>query len=160
MPEEQTEEELAAQRAADHLSSTKNDANEELLRFLNGLTTNQINMWPQAEVQTWPFQNAEASAVVAAGEAATLEMAPFLSMVCAAQFGEATDIERLQQVKDKAVIVNGYAQQWLGMAAYINGLRARVQDAIGAATDPIEVTAIVNDAKAEAMEAINGAPAA
>ena len=162
MPEETvpTEEEIAAQRAADHLSATKNDANEELLRHLNGLTTNTLAMWPQAEIQSWFVQRPEAHAIIAAGDAATLDMAPFLAKVCAAQYGETTDDERLAQVKAKAVIVKGYAHAWENMAAYINGLRARTQDAIGAATDPIEVTAIVNEAKIEAANAVNNAPAA
>lgn len=151
---DQTPEELAAQRAADHLSATKNDANAELIRFLNGLSTNTLAMWPDAEVQTWPYQNAEASAIIAAGGAATLEMAPFLVNVCAAQFGEATDVERLVQVRQKAVIVDAYASNWLTMAAYVNGLRARVQDQIGEATDPVEITAILNAAKTEALAAL------
>ncbi|MBU2533334.1 MAG: hypothetical protein KKB37_11375 [Alphaproteobacteria bacterium] len=151
-----TPEEIAAQRAADHLSATKNDTNEELILFINGMTTNTLRMWPEGEVQSWTIQRTEALAVLAAGASATLDMAPFLTKVCVAQFGDATDAERLVQLQEKAAIVKGYADAWENMEAYLNGLRARTQDAIGEASDPIEITAIVNAAKAEAASVLSG----
>ncbi len=152
---EPTPEEIAAQREADHLSATKIDANDELIRHINGLTTNTLRMWPEGEVQSWTIQRTEALAVLDAGEAATLDMAPFLTKVCVAQFGEATDAERLTQLQGKAAVVMGYADAWADLAAYLNGLRARTQDAIGEASDAVEVTAIVNAAKAEAAAVLS-----
>lgn len=129
------------------LSFTRNAANEQLIRFLNGLTTNALRQYPEAEVQSWPYQKAEAEAVIAAGEDATLAMAPFLHGVCFHHYGAASNAERLAQVKNKAAVVLANSNAWIAASQFVNGLRARTQDAIDAATDPIAV----NDALQAAM---------
>ena len=147
VPTETTPEYLAA---AGLLSFTKQSANEALIRFLNGLTTNHLAAYPQAEVHSWPYQKAEAAAIIAAGPSATLAMAPFLAGVCAHHFGAATNAARLSQVKAKAVVVNSNAENWTAICQFVNGLRAKTQDAIEAATEPTEVNAALNSAYAAA----------
>lgn len=148
-----------AQAAADLLSFTKQSANKELILHLNGLTTNHLAAYPQAEVQSWDLQKSEAEAVMSAGESATLDLAPFLAAVCAYHLGEATDAERLTQLKQKAAIVQQNATAWALIAQFVNGVRARTQDAIEAASEPTEVNAALIDAKVAAaafMASLNG----
>ena len=145
--------------AAELLTFTKQSANKELILHLNGLTTNHLAAYPQAEVQSWTLQKAEADAVMAAGSSATLAMAPYLTAVCVHHFGDATNAVRLTQLKAKAAIVQQNAIAWAAISQFVNGVRARTQDAIEAASEPTEVNAALIDARAAAaafMASLNG----
>lgn len=106
----------------------------QLVSHLGGVGVEILNAYPTAEVQSWTIQRNEAEAVLAAGANATVEMAPFLTKVCAAHHGP-DETHRLDQVKEKAVAVKANADLWAELAAYVNGLRARAQASIeGAST--------------------------
>lgn len=142
-PIEPTPEEIAA---ANLLNFAKQQAVKDLHIRLNGLTHNGLSRYPQAEVQSWPYQRPEAYALEAAGEGATLAMAPLLTQVCYWHYGEADDATRLQQVLAKAAAVRANDAAWLPAAAFVNGTRARTEDAIEAATTPTEVSDALTDA--------------
>lgn len=126
------------------LAFVKQTSIERLISHLNGVGAEIVNRYPMAEVQSWTIQRGEAEAVIAAGEAATLAMAPFLVMVCESHYGPAEDdAARLAQVHIKAGEVKANADLWAALAAYVNGLRARTQDAIeAAATIPATIEAL------------------
>jgi len=126
--------------ASNLLNFAKQQAHKDLLIRLNGLTTNGLTRYPQAEVQTWPYQRVEAYAVEAAGPNATLAMAPLLAQVCYWHHGEADDATRLAQVLVKAESVRLNDQNWLPAAAFVNGMRAKTEEAIEAAVTPTEVS--------------------
>lgn len=148
-----TPEEIAA-----HLNRVKVDASNTLIAHLNSLTANALNTYPQAEMATWPYQVPEAQAVITAGESATVEMAPLLNMVCEAHHGAADPGDRLAQIKAKAAKVLELSGAFLPMAAYVNGLRARAQEQIFAATEAVEVTLILEPALTESSLVISAAP--
>ncbi|MGB3026860.1 hypothetical protein [Paradevosia shaoguanensis] len=131
---------------------------QRVIDQINALGQTFMSRFPNVEVQSWPFQREEAAAIVAAGNAAALEMAPFLATVCAVQYGEAEPADRLDQVKTKAALVNANGIAWTGMAAFANGLRARADDAIQAAATQNDVFAIVSGiiSELEAFRTANG----
>lgn len=124
------------------LDAVKAEQMAAVASYLDSVGANIRTQFPQAEQLSWPFQMAEAQAFAAAGESATLELTPFLASVCEWQFGEATPAERLQQVTEKVPVVLQFAQQLLGIAAVVNGLRAKAQDLINAAEDAATVYTI------------------
>lgn len=117
----------------------------ELLRLrLNGLTQNALTRYPQAEVESWPIQREQAAIIIAAGDKARLDMAPFIAGVCAFQFGT-TDIPgRLAQVKEKAVVIKANADAWELVSQFVGGTRARVELQIMAAETVDEVGELVS----------------
>lgn len=142
----------------DFLDFVKKSNIEKLISHLNGVGASIVQSYPMAEVQSWTIQRNEAIAVIAAGSSATLSMAPFLQMVCEAHYGSASGSTRLAQVKTKAAEVKANADLWAGLAAYVNGLRARTRDAINAATTEAGAHAILHNAFSELEEwrATNG----
>lgn len=119
---------------AAELVKAKTSAVQSIVAHINAITQSTLTAYPAAEVESWTIQKVEAETVLAA-DPATLDMAPFLAGVCSAQFGPADDTARLAQVVDKAASVKANADAWAGMAAYVNGLRARTHAAILAAPD-------------------------
>lgn len=140
---------------ANHLHRSKVNAYNSLVQHLNALTTHALNMYPQAETATWDIQKTEAETLLAAGDSATLAMAPCLTIVATVHFGDADPTTRLTQVKEKAAKVLANSQAWIPMAAFVNGLRARTQDLIEAAEDAITVTNVLEAAMYEASVVIN-----
>lgn len=151
-----TEEE---QSAANLLRRVKHNANNELIQFLNGLTREALSTYPDAEMETWPYQKMEADALLAAGDMGTLAMAPVIAAVCVAHFGPADDDVRLSQVLTKAAIVRQKDVEFMAAATYVNGLRARTQDQFEVADDPQNVLTILDAAQAEAIAVIRPAAA-
>ena len=148
-------EELAALNV---LHSNKIWANNELISTLNTLTRTALNTYPDAEMMTWPMQAPEAArvlAAVAAGEDVTLDMAPHLVRVCMHHHGPADQALRIEQLIAKATAVSALSGQFMPAAAFVNGLRARTQDRINAATTPGEVNQILEAAKSEAYAALS-----
>ena len=131
-----------------HLAHIRHTSNERFLSVLNAAGSVLLTAYPQGEVETWPIQKAEAEALLAAPEPA-FNLAPFLTAVCAAQFGEATDEERLDQLIEKATIVKGHSDRWLAFAAFANGLRARVQIQFENATSQNEIIEILMNGTTE-----------
>jgi len=140
---------------ANHLRRTKINAYNTLKQHLDGLTTHALNMYPQAETASWDTQKLEAEALRDAGPAATLGMAPFLTMVCVVHHGEADLTTRLEQVKIKSLKVLENVDAWAPMAAFVNGLRARTQDLIEVAEDALTVTNLLEAAMYEASTVIS-----
>lgn len=134
----------------DHLDYIRRTSNERLIGYLDGMAQPMLTVYPRAEVESWTIQKTEAEKFLAAGEAATASHAPFLTQVCAAQFGPASDEDRLQQVATKAATVKALADAWAGLAAYVNGLRARTQTLFDAAATGDEVLEVLHNAISEA----------
>ena len=132
-----------------YLDDVKRVNVERLISHLNGVGASIVQSYPMAEVQSWTIQRAEANAIVSAGSAATLALAPFLTLVCEAQHGTATGAARLAQVKTKAAEVKANADLWAALSAYVNGLRARTQDVIEAAETENAAHAALHAAFAE-----------
>lgn len=130
---------------AEFLDQTKEQQGTVLIQHLNSLTARALQIYPEAEKESWPLQKIEAAIVLDAGDNATLEMAPLITRVCYYHHGESDDESRLAQVKVKAAAINVNAVNWSEVVAFVNGTRARVQDEIAAATTIGEVLNIMNN---------------
>ena len=131
------------------LLQTKDQERVALITYLNGLTIRLLETYPQAEVESWTVQKVEAEAILAAGDDATLAMAPFLTKVCLYHHGASDDVSRLAQVKIKAEAVHANAESWAEAAAFVNGLRARTEEAMALATTIEEVSDIMSSMRLE-----------
>jgi hypothetical protein len=132
------------------LNYTKQTNIDRLINHLNSVGMSIISAYPMAEVHSWDIQKAEAEKVVAAGNSSTLEMAPFLTMVCEVQFGPVeNDIQRFAQVREKAAQVKANADAWASLSAYVNGLRARTQALIEEADTESDTHRILHEAISE-----------
>ncbi|WEK04569.1 MAG: hypothetical protein P0Y65_20735 [Candidatus Devosia phytovorans] len=152
---EPTPEELAA---ADLLARVKQRTRDAIISHMNGIGANIIAQYPMIEEKSWPIQNPESAAVIALGRDAVLAMsepqlrgvANFLVDVCVAHYGPAeADANLAAQLWAKASAVRANAVPWASMTAYVNGLRARMDDRIAAATTPAEVLSIESEIHAE-----------
>src|SRR5690606_12381047 len=75
---------------------TKRDCYNRMVSHLNSVSFGVLEYYPQAEIQSWPIQNPEANAVVAAGPEAgaeILDLAPFLTMVCSVHYQTEDPVE-------------------------------------------------------------------
>ncbi|MHA6692420.1 hypothetical protein [Devosia sp. A449] len=117
-----------------------------------------LKEYPTAEVQSWTIQKQEAEAVIAGGEAAThgasmtglSSIASFLVSVCEAHRGEvSTDAERGAQLWVKAAAIKANAGAWAGLSAYVNGLRARMEDRLALAQTVSDLLVIESENQAE-----------
>lgn len=131
-----------------HIDHIRFTSNERFLSVLNAAGSVLLTAYPQGEVTTWPIQKEEAETLLAA-ETPSLDLAPFLTAVCVAQFGEAADQERLDQLIEKATVVKGHSERWLAFAAFANGLRARVQVQFEQATTQNEILEILMNGTTE-----------
>lgn len=147
MTEEPTE--LSSPALPSFADETRRTAFVRLVEHLNSVSFTILDGFPRAEVQSWTIQSAEAAAVIAKGEAASLEDAPFLVKVCQVQFQTADPDELLNHLKAKAVEVNLNAERWADIAAWINGVRARYADQFGLAETTDEVLGILHSALLE-----------
>jgi len=134
-----------------HLAHVFLTENRRFLDQINSAGDAIINLYPQVEVLSWPIQKAEVERLMASDQP-SLTMVPFLTQVCAAQFGAASDEERLAQVMTKAEAVNTNANNWAAVAAYLGGLRARTQDRYDLATTAVEILNITVEATMELEE--------
>lgn len=123
-------------------------ARSEMIKMCDNLTRETINYYPQAEVESWNIQKAEAETFLNANTK-DINLAPFLLSVCVAEFGPADNTTRLSQVDLKAQTVKANAQAWGMIAAYVNGLRSRVQDSIKFAENENELRSILDTTQAE-----------
>lgn len=130
------------------LDGARGAAMRQIVEHINVITASALTAYPAAEVESWPIQLQEANTILQAG-LPNVSMAPFLTGVCTVQFGPADDITRLAQVMEKAHAVKANGDAWAGMAAYVNGLRARVQVNILAADTAEGVTEALNAGIAE-----------
>ena len=143
--------------AAALLAHTKQVTRERVVSHMSGVGASIVNRYPMAEVQSWTIQRQEADRVLLTGETATLSMsigalhavAPFLVAVCEAQHGAATTSERAAQLWAKAGQVKANADAWAGLSAYVNGLRARMEDQMETAASVEEVFTIESSTQTE-----------
>lgn len=122
-------------------------AMKAIVDYINEATNATLTQYPAAEVESWPIQLAEANAVLKGPP--SLDKAPFLVNVCAVQFGPANNATRLEQLVEKAHAVKTNADAWAGLAAYVNGLRARVQLSLMYASTIEEIDAAIQAGLAE-----------
>lgn len=130
---------------AEFLDLTKQQQGDALIQHLNALTARALQIYPEAEKESWPLQKIEAQLILDAGYNAELNMAPLIARVCYYHHGESDDESRLAQVKAKAAAINANAVAWSEVVAFVNGTRARTQDEIAAATTIGEVLNIMNN---------------
>jgi hypothetical protein len=122
-------------------------AKARIVAAINEATTTIINAYPAAERLGWDAKAAEASAVLAAGAGATLAMAPLLSAECAAEYGEADDATRLNQLIAKAQTVRDKAVAWGQLMAILSGIRQRAFAAVDQARDAAVLQVIIDHAR-------------
>ena len=144
--------------ASPFLAQTKAMVLARIVSHMDGVGRGIVGSYPMAEVQSWPIQRGEAIILTEMGEetvllmteADILETAPFLLDVCTAHYGQpADDTERATRLWAKAVAVKANADTWEALSAFVNGLRARCSDRIGAALDNDEVFTIESETQSE-----------
>lgn len=136
----------------DYLFSQRAEQRSSMIGYLNAFTVSALNEYPEVETRSWETQRIEAEKVVNAGDNATLAMAPLLTRVSFYQFGSSDNPSRLQQVKEKAALVHQKASFYMEIVAFVNGLRARTDDALAASTSIGEILDIMNSMRLEAQE--------
>jgi len=126
---------------------------ERFISHLNGVGAGIVSSYPMAEVQSWTIQRNEAESVLPLVEPASttvLQLAPFLKEVVLAQYGLEEDEAVLAGlVLAKAGEVKANADRWAAIAAYVNGLRARVLLLLDAAETTETVLTIESEAQTE-----------
>lgn len=142
----------------DVLTHTKQVTRERVVSHMNGVGASVVNYYPMIEEKSWNIQRPEAMAIIALGSEAVgnmdvpalIAVAPFLVDVCAAQFGSIlTAPERAAQVWAKALQVQANAVSWAATSAYVNGLRARMEDRLATAETVEEVFVIESEIQGE-----------
>jgi hypothetical protein len=123
-------------------------ARAALLVLLNEATATILDVYPPAERMGWDAKAAEAKAVLAAGNTATLDMAPLLTIECAVEHGPAEPAERLTQLKDRASTVDAKATAWGHLMATLSGIRGRALRDIAAANTDDQRQAALEAARA------------
>lgn len=122
---------------------------ERLVSHLNSVGAVIVAQYPMAEVQSWTLQKNEAETIIKAGNSSMPSMAPFLTKVCLAQFGPSAELDVIRQVREKAIQVKNNSDTWTALSAYVNGLRARVQNNIEMSTTESEAHIFLRDAFTE-----------
>lgn len=137
----------------DFLAHIKQVTMERIVSHLNGVGAGIVASYPMAEVQSWTIQRNEAESVLPLVEpapATVLQLAPFLKEVVLAQYGPEEDEAALAaKVIVKAGEVKANADLWAAIAAYVNGLRARVWLLVEAAETTEAVLTIESEAQTE-----------
>lgn len=155
LPEEPGPSPDVAESRLDHFKKT---TLERIVSHMNGVGAGIVQSYPMAEVQSWTIQKQEAEAVWAVGDAALAtmnaaqmqELAPFLSAVCQAHYGDpANNVERAARLWTKVGEVKANADNWSALSAFVNGLRARASDRIAAAETEYEVYEIESETQTE-----------
>jgi len=155
MPEPLTPEE---QIALDILNDDKKNTKARLVSHMDGVGISIMSLYPKVEVMSWPIQGPEADVVVALGETATLALdepgaraiANYLVDTCAAHFGPVeTWADRAEQLWAKAVVVKAKSELFLSLSSFVNGLRARADDRVDAATSREQLFIIESEIQTE-----------
>ncbi len=132
------------------LRLTTAQAKAVVVAAIDQATADIIQAYPTVERLGWDAKAAEAIAVLAAGEGATLAIAPLLTAECIAEYGAADDATRLTQLGAKAQTVLDKAAAWGQLMATLSGLRGKAFAAIDAAGNDAEaLQAAVDAASAE-----------
>src|SRR5690606_33507719 len=139
----------AAAKAEAKAAEEKAAAKATVKAAIDTAAASILDAYPLAERMGWDAKAAEASAVLSAGESATLDMAPLLVAECAAEMGVALDEDRLVQLIAKASAVAAKATAWGELMATLSGIRGKAYAAIDAAEDGTATQAAVTAAIAE-----------
>lgn len=133
------------------VSIEKTKSKAEIVRICDDVTRNTINYYPEAEVESWTIQKTEAERWLSTpADHRNIDQAPFITQVCASQYGNADVGTRTTQVNEKAFVIISNALRWAGISAYVNGLRARAYDSIEGASTVDEVIQHLENYTAEA----------
>lgn len=140
----------------DYLIPAREKARAEINQALNGLTTNLIARYPQAETASWPVQKAEAGAFIAAGKSATLQQAPLLAKICLYQHGSSDEPSTLIQVRELALSVIEKNDAYMEALAFIIGARLRRFRELAALQTVDDIAKMTHELREE-VEEIRGA---
>lgn len=125
---------------------SEGDARAQVVAAIALVEAAALSGYTEGERQSWSTQMAEAAAFLGltqaqllAGEPGTpgtdLSLAPFLAGTCAAEYGPATDEERLAQVNQLAPAVAANAKALSDLSQALIGVRRSAFVAIAAAED-------------------------
>jgi hypothetical protein len=124
-------------------------ARASIVAAIDNATAAILGAYPQAERLGWDNKASEAQLVLAAGEDATLELAPLLVAECVAEHGPADEVTRLAQLIVKAATVAAKATAWGELMAGLSGIRGRAFTTIAGASDAAAVQAALDAAVAD-----------
>src|SRR5690606_5843645 len=122
-----------AEAIANPPSITAAEARYRVMAAIEAAQAPILDAYPVGERLGWDAKAQEAAAVLGAGEAATLDMAPLLTAEVARLEGEADDTTRLTQLIAFCAVVAAKAEAWGALMAALSGIRGKAFAAVAEA---------------------------